>query len=94
MSLNNNEPNPLSTIKARRLKFLPAHFTEYVSFNVAGINFQILDQWINYNLNSRYACAKTYAINESGVMSEAVKIGFEDPSEITIFLLGCPHIKK
>lgn len=92
MALNHNEPNALSTLGLRKLPFVPAHFASCIITGNSDI--QILDHWIGYNLNSRYAIKKSYTINDNNLMVEGVEIGFEDPSEITFFMLGCPHIKK
>ena len=92
MALNHNEPNALSTLGLRKLPFVPVHFTSCKIANRSDI--QILDHWISYNLNSRYAIKKSYTINVNNLMEEGIEIGFEDPSEMTFFMLGCPHIKK
>lgn len=91
MALNRNEPNALSTLGVRKLSFLPVHFTSCILDNC--INIHILDTWIGYNLNSRYAIKKTYTISDKGLMIEVIQVGFEDPSEMSLFMLGCPHIK-
>jgi hypothetical protein len=92
MSLKYNEPNALSTLGLRKLSFVPMHFKSCIITNFNDI--QILDQWISYNLNSRYAIKKSYTINDNNLIVEGIEIGFEDPSEITFFMLGCPYIRK
>lgn len=91
MALKINEPNALGTLGLRQVSFVPEHFTSVILDN--GINIQNLQSWINYNLNSRYAISKTYTISDKGIMIEATKVGFEDPAEMTIFMLGCPLLK-
>ena len=54
----------------------------------------MLDHWINYNLNSRYAIKKTYSLDHNKKMVEVLEIGIEDPKEITMLTLGCPYIHK
>jgi hypothetical protein len=91
MSLSRGEVNPLGVLKLRKLSFIPAHFSK-ISVDVTDI--KLLDQWINYNLNSRYAIKKTFALDSNKKMNEVLEIGVEDPREITMLTLGCPYVHK
>ena len=92
MSLNKGEVNPLGVLKLRRLKFIPAHFkTIKVDENVDII---FLTYWINYNLNSRYGIKKSVVVDQNNKMKDVIEVGLEDPREITMLLLGCPHLHK
>ena len=91
MSLNRNEVNPLSVLGVRRLSFIPNHFTK---IKTKIYDIKILDQWINYHLNSRYAIQKTLALDSNNKTVELLEIGLEDPREVTMLTLGCPHIRK
>ena len=91
MSLNRNQPNPLSVLGIRKLNFIPEHFAK---ITIEKSDIKMLDHWINYNLNSRYAIKKTLSIDSSKKMIEVVEVGLEDPREITMLTLGCPHIHK
>ena len=92
MSLSRGEINPLSVIGMRRLTFIPKHFGKITIDNATDI--KILDQWINYNLNSRYAIKKNLRLDSNNKMIESIEIGLEDPKEITMLTLGCPHLHK
>jgi hypothetical protein len=92
MSLSRGEINPLSVIGMRRLNFIPKHFGKITIDNATDI--KILDQWINYNLNSRYAIKKNLRLDSNNKMIESIEIGLEDPKEITMLTLGCPHLHK
>jgi len=93
MSLNRGEINPLSVLRMRRLSFIPNHFSKIViKFDIP--NVKKLDQWIDYNLNSRYAIRKSIALNENNRIVESLEIGLEDPIEISILTLGCPYLLK
>ena len=92
MSLNRGEVNPLSVLGLRKLSFIPAHFTK-ISVDQY-VNANLLDHWINYNLNSRYAIKKQYVVDASNKMVEMLEIGLEDPKEAIMLTLGCPHIHK
>ena len=91
MSLSRNEVNPLSVLRVRRLSFIPNHFTK-IKTKICEI--KILDQWINYHLNSRYAIQKTLALDSNNKTVELLEIGLEDPREVTMLTLGCTHIHK
>jgi hypothetical protein len=91
MSLSRGEVNPLSVLKLRKLSFIPAHFTK-ISIDLTDI--KMLDHWINYHLNSRYAIKKTFALDHNKKMIEAFEIGLEDPKEISMLTLGCPILHK
>ena len=90
MSLNRNKVNPLSVLGLRKLNFIPEHFTK-VSINKV-IDVSLIDNWINYNLNSRYAVTKNLAVDPSKKMVEIIEIGLEDPKEVTMLTLGCPYL--
>ena len=90
MSLNRSEINPLGLIGIRRLDFIPEHFaTMYVSPDV---DIRLLDHWINYHLNSRYALNKSIRVNDDNKLVSTLEIGIEDPGEITMLTLCCPYI--
>ena len=92
MSLNRGKVNPLSVLKLRKLTFLPEHFAKIKTF--AEIDVKLVEHWINYNLNSRYAIRKTFTLDQNNNMINVVEIGIEDPREITILTLGCPYLHK
>jgi hypothetical protein len=90
MSLNRGEVNPLSVLRMRKLSFIPEHFKK-IAVDVF-TDIKMLDHWINYNLNSRYAIKKQYTVDHNNKMIEVLEIGIEDPREITMLTLGCPYI--
>lgn len=92
MPLSREEVNPLSVLELRKLSFIPEHFSRISVDRIIDIN--LLDHWINFNLNSRYAIKKTYALDQNNKMIEVLEIGLEDPKEITMLTLGCPHLHR
>jgi len=92
MSLNRGNVNPLSVLGLRKLSFIPKHFTK-ISLDIS-TDLQLLDHWINYNLNSRYAIVKNYIVDQNNTIVEVVQIGIEDSREITMLTLGCPYIHQ
>ena len=91
MSLSRGDVNPLGILGYRKLSFIPEHFTK---ISIQEIDIRLLDQWINYNLNSRYAIKKTLSLDSDRKIIQVVEIGLEDPREITMLTLGCPYIHK
>ena len=91
MSLSRGEVNPLGVLGLRRLSFIPKHFTTVTVGNNL-IDIKLLDHWINYHLNSRYAIKKSFKLDSSKKITEVIEIGIEDPRELTMLTLGCPYV--
>lgn len=90
MPLSRGEINPLSVLGLRKLNFIPEHFAK-ISINKS-VDIKLLDYWINYNLNSRYAITRNLSIDSNKKIIEILEIGMEDPKEITMLTLGCPYL--
>lgn len=90
MSLNRQVINPLSVLGLRKLNFIPSHFATITIKKQ--VDVKLLEYWINYNLNSRYAIARNLTLDENKRMTEILEIGLEDPKEITMLTLGCPYL--
>jgi hypothetical protein len=91
MSLNRGEINPLSVLGLRKLNFIPDHF-HVISIERGFQDIRNIDHWIDYNLNSRYAIEQSVDIRDSKKISHVIKIGLEDPKEITMLTLGCKFL--
>ncbi len=91
MSLSRGEVNPLGILKLRKLSFIPEHFSK---INIEKTDIKLLDHWIIYNLNSRYAIKKNFALDANKKMVEVIEIGMENPKEILMLTLGCPYIHR
>jgi len=89
--MNRGEVNPLSVLQLRKLNFIPQHFT-VIKIKIFVKDIKFLDNWINYHLNSRYAIKKNFTINQDNKMIEVIEVGIEDPSELSMLALGCPHL--
>jgi hypothetical protein len=99
MSFSCKEINPLGLLGLRELDFIPEHFTKMsIDMNfgsstvVANSKFKKIHQWINYHLNSRYAIKHNHRLNSDNKLTYIIEIGIEDPKEMLLFSLGCPHI--
>lgn len=94
MALVKNEVNPLSILRQRKLKVIPEHFVKMTIISEPYVNILKIHHWINFNLNSRYAIIKSVAISKENKLTEAWEIGFESPSELSLFAMACPHLYK
>lgn len=92
MALSRGEINPLGVLKMRKLNFVPEHFSK-ISFD-RFVNIKDLEHWITFNLNSRYSLKKKFDLDQNNKIVEVIEVGLEDPREITMLTLGCPHIHK
>lgn len=90
MALKNKEINPLEVLDVRQLTFIPHHF-KCVSI-IKKIDIKMLEHWISFNLNSRYAIKQTYALDNDKKIVNSILVGFEDPKESTVFILSCPYL--
>lgn len=92
MSLKSKELNPLEVLNSRKLLFIPHHFQCISIFKK--VDIKMLEQWILYNLNSRYAIKQTYLLDSTKKVVNSILLGLEDPKEATIFILSCPYFLK
>ena len=90
MSLSRQEVNPLGILGLRKIKVIPKHFTK-ITVDIS-IDTKLLDHWIGYNLNSRYAIKRGYSLDSDNRLTDVIEIGIEDPKEMLMFTLGCPYI--
>ena len=84
--------NPLEVFEIRRVSFCPSYFE---SANIKP-RYNLRDamvQWIEDNLSGRYYIGKTVVLNEQNSIEECIKLAFEKESELSYFMLACPHLK-
>tara|TARA_X000000950_G_C13608820_1_gene534474 strand:+ start:176 stop:466 length:291 start_codon:yes stop_codon:yes gene_type:complete len=87
------KPNRLDFYGVRDPKVAPAHF-EYINVPLHYNLEKSIDKWILENLKGRYFVGKTIDIQETTRdMIEILRIGFEDPKELSYFTLACPYLK-
>jgi hypothetical protein len=58
------------------------------------LDIKMLDHWINYHLNNRYAIRKGLTLDDNKKFVDAIDIGIEDPKELTMLSLGCSLLHK
>jgi hypothetical protein len=92
MSLSRGQVNPLGVLELRQLDFIPEHFTKLTIER--NVRLELLNSWINYNLNSRYSVKESIIVNQSNKIIEVYEIGIEDPKEVTMLTIGCPYLHQ
>ena len=76
----------------RRLKFEPPHLATIdlpQSYNMESA----ISKWIESNLKKRYFLKKAVSLTKSNKIDTVLRAGFEDPKELSYFVLACPHLK-
>jgi len=85
-------PNPLNFFDCRKSKVPPPYF-EYISIPLSYNLEESISKWIYDHQKGRYYVGKSVGITEENSVSTILKIGFEDPKELSYFTLACPHLK-
>ena len=71
--------SPLAVLNKQSVKFMPRHFST-VEIN----QHWDLEPWIKGHIKGRYSIQS----------STTVSVGFEEPADLTYFLLACPYIRR
>jgi len=92
MALAKGQINPLNVVGQRKLVYIPDHFG---IMNISDIhNIEKIDQWIYYNLNSRYCVRIKQGLDAQRKIVDICEIGIEDHKELTMLGLACPYLHK
>jgi hypothetical protein len=86
------EPNALNLFGLRRIELAPPHYesiTVPLSYNLE----HSIERWIMSHLKGRFFIVKTTGVDNTDSINVLFKIGFEDKRELSLFTLGCPHLK-
>ena len=86
------QPNALNYFDIRQLKVAPPHF-EYITLKQ---NYNLEDaitKWITKNLKGRFFIGKKVDLDKENAVSTLINLGFEDPKELSYFMLACPLLK-
>jgi len=84
--------NPLNVLEMRRVEYCPPYF-HTITLNATYNMISSINTWIYNNTKGRYYINKTVTLNSSNTFFEKLKVGFENPNELTYFTLACPHLK-
>ncbi len=52
-----------------------------------------ISKWIDINLKKRYYLKKSVGLTRENKIDTVLRAGFEDPKELSYFVLACPHLK-
>lgn len=86
------DPNPLNFFEIRQLKVPPGHF-EYILLPQRYNLQDSITKWINEHLRGRFYVGKAVDLDGNNSISSMLKVGFEEPKEMSYFTLACPHLK-
>lgn len=83
--------NPLEILEARRMEFLPPHFTILKLPHLGWRDDVIIDDWVEKNLKNRYFSGSKVFLENNSLIKHRI-IAFEDAHDSSMFLLKCPYI--
>lgn len=92
MALNRGVVNALNVLGFRKVSFIPEHFSK-ISIDHK-FDTKLVEQWIEFNLNSRYAIQVKQGLDSNRKLISVTEIGLEDPKELTMLSLGCHYLHK
>ena len=74
---------------------MPTKNLEYIEIPMSYNLEEAIDKWVYQNCKNRYFLGKTYNKKDprDAKPNYCIKIGFEDPKELSYFVLACPHLK-
>lgn len=90
--MNNIKINSLDFFEVRSAEVPPLHF-EYVYIPMRYNLEQTIFNWIKQHLKGRFYVGKSVYVDSTNKMIDGLKIGFEQPKELSFFTLACPHLK-
>ena len=86
--------NHLDLIGERELSWIPPHFSQTTLSEREEWNRNALVSWIQAKLRGRFSLVKTPVIGSNDKLKSTLVVGFEDHSEMTYFMLACPHLRR
>ena len=87
-------PNVLKFFDMNRFE-IPPTYLEYITIpthEYKNLASEIVE-WIEANCKSRYFAGVVTGVSSENKISNFIKIGFENPKELSYFTLACPHLK-
>jgi hypothetical protein len=85
--------NPLEVLNSRKLTTVPPHFSKMKISDTE--YFEGIEDWVRVKLKGRYAIYKIPSYDQSSNnLKTSVHIAFEEPSELTYFILACPQLRR
>ena len=92
--LKTKKPNRLEVFECRETLVAPMHF-EYIKLPMAYNLQDSISKWIKTHLKGRYYIGRSLSLGEKGIsnVTTTLRVGFEEPKELSYFTLACPLLK-
>lgn len=90
MLIKKGTVNPLDFLECRRLKYLPPHL-ETIDIPLRYNLENAVTKWIEENLKDRFYVGRCSSNKSKNLME--YRVGFENPKELSYFVLACPFMK-
>jgi len=87
-----NKISPQDFFEIRRLSYETSHLTTIDLPHTYNMESAI-SKWIDINLKKRYYLKKSVGLTRENKIDTVLRAGFEDPKELSYFVLACPHLK-
>jgi len=84
--------NELDVLDMRRVDFCPTHFSTTNIERRYNIENAICT-WIDNHLSGRYYFGANVSLTKQRNIETVYTVGFEQPKEMSFFMLACPHLK-
>ena len=81
----------LDVLELRRVLFCPDHFVRTELPRSYNLEIAMV-QWIQDNLTGRFFFGINVTLKDNAI-SKVYTVGFEKASELSFFMLACPHLK-
>jgi len=76
----------------RRLSYESSHLTTIDLPHTYNIE-NAISKWIDSNLKKRYFLKRVIGLTKQNKIETVLRAGFEDPKELSYFVLACPLLK-
>ena len=87
-----NKVSAQDFFEIRRLSYETSHLTTIDLPHTYNMESAI-SKWIDINLKKRYYLKKSVGLTRENKIDTVLRAGFEDPKELSYFVLACPHLK-
>jgi len=87
------EINALEILNKRKVETIAPHFSK-MKLSEKDIYTNSIEDWIRSKLKGRYFIKKQPSIGNDGKIKSSTFVGFEIQSELTHFILACPHLRR
>lgn len=87
--------NQLDLLNQRQINYLPPHFSIFRLDNKDQLfNKENILNWVRLKLQGRFSMLKSVSLDSDQKVKSTLTIGFENPSELTYFMIACPFLRR